>query len=128
MGILGYNTLMLVMAFIQWWYGPGWRDAGARLLTRMHETYLNFSMPILLRTMFAPWRRIISAPGASLQDRARAVVDNAVSRAVGFSMRLFTLLAACILILLYAIVGGLILILWPVIPLLGPGLIVGGLL
>jgi hypothetical protein len=118
---------MLMVAFLQWWYGPGWRDASSRLMARLHDTYLTFSLPILVRTLFAPWRRIISPAGASLQARFRAVIDNAVSRAVGFTMRLSLLVAALVILAFNLILGGLILVLWPVIPALGPILIVVGL-
>jgi len=118
---------MLVVGFIQWWYGAGWRDAGSRLLERMHETYQNFSVPILFKTLFAPWRRIITPPGSSLEQRSKAVLDNAISRTVGFCVRLMAILAAGLLLGLYVVIGGLLLVLWPVIPLLGPSLIVWGL-
>ena len=119
---------MLLVAFISWWYGPGWRDASAQLKDRLRTTVLTFSVPILLRTMFAPWRRIISPPGSSLQQKARALVDNAVSRAVGFAVRLLALVSAGIIIAVYCIFGGLILVLWPVLPILGPVLIVVGVI
>ncbi len=119
---------MLLVAFVQWWYGPGWRDASARLSARMHDTVLTFSLPILIPTMFAPWKRIITYPGNNIQERLRASMDNLVSRAVGFIVRLITLLTALTLIGIYAVFGGLLLVLWPVIPLLGPALIVGGFL
>ena len=119
---------MLLVAFIQWWYGPGWRDAGVRLAARLRQTVLTFSLPILLTTMFAPWRRIISYPGSSMQERSRALIDNLISRGVGFIMRLFTLLAAIFLLGVYSIFGGLLLILWPILPFFGPILIVGGFL
>jgi hypothetical protein len=119
---------MLLVAFLQWWYGPGWRDAGNRLANVIHDTYLNFSIPILIRTMFAPWRRIVTAPGGSLQDRLRSLVDNAVSRCVGFVVRLLALIMGCGLLSLYAVFGGLFILIWPALPLLGPALIVGGLI
>ena len=119
---------MLLVAFLQWWYGPGWRDCGNRLATMMHDAYFNFSIPILLRTMFAPWRRITSSSSGSLQDKLRALVDNAISRVVGFFVRLFALIAGSVLLLFYAVFGGLFILLWPVLPLLGPALIVGGLI
>ena len=119
---------MLLVAFVQWWYGPGWRDAADRLLTRIRETYLTFSVPILLRTMFAPWKRIITYPGRSIGEKFRAGIDNLVSRVIGFCVRLLALLAATALILLYVILGGVLLMVWPVVPILGPVLIVGGLL
>ena len=118
---------MLVRAFFQWWYGPGWRDAGTRLSRRIHQTYLDFSVPILLRTLFAPWRRIITYPGKSIQAQARAVVDNLVSRCVGFVVRLMALTAAFAIITLNFVFGGLLLILWPILPPLGFILIAAGL-
>jgi hypothetical protein len=119
---------MLVTAFLQWWYGPGWRDAGLRLSAKMRDTYLQFSVPILLRTLFAPWRRIVTPPGGSLQNKMKAMVDNAVSRVVGFAVRLIALIAAAVILLFYIVFGGVLLLLWPALPLLGPALIVGGLL
>jgi hypothetical protein len=119
---------MLVVAFLHWWYGPGWRDAANRLTRRMRETYLNFSIPSLLRTLFAPWRRISSPPGSSLEQRMRALVDNLVSRTVGFTVRLLTIFVACVMLTFFVIAGGIFLALWPTLPILGPALIVGGLL
>jgi hypothetical protein len=118
---------MLAVAFIQWWYGPGWRNAADRLAARIQNIYLNFSLPILVRTLFAPWRRIITPPGTGLQQQMRAMVDNAISRAVGFIMRLAVLITALIMILLCVVFGTLWLILWPLVPILGPILIVVGL-
>lgn len=123
-----YNILMLLVAFVHWWYGPGWRDTSDRLVTRLHDTYLTFSVPILLSTMFAPWKRIITYPGVSLGDKLRAILDNLVSRVVGFIVRSLALLTAVLIMSAYAIVGGAVLLLWPLIPLLGPVLIVGGML
>jgi hypothetical protein len=117
---------MLVMGFLQWWYGPGWRDAVQRLSARIHQTYLTFSAPILLRTLLSPWRRIVSPPGSSIQQKSRAIIDNAVSRAVGFVVRILALIAAGAIITGYGIVGGLLLLTWPLLPLLGPILLVGG--
>ena len=118
---------MLVVAFLQWWYGPGWRDASRRIISKIQDAYLNFSVPILLRTLFAPWRRITSAPGRSFDQKTRAMVDNLVSRAVGFAVRLLALIAACALIAIYALGGGVWLIVWPLLPIFGPALIVAGL-
>ena len=123
-----YNILMLLVAFIHWWYGPGWRDTASRLTTRIHETYLTFSVPILLKTLGQPWKRIVTLPGRSIGDKARSVVDNLISRVVGLIVRLCALAAASIIISLYILIGGTLLVLWPIIPLLGPILIVGGLI
>jgi hypothetical protein len=61
-------------------------------------------------------------------DKFRAIADNLVSRAVGFVVRLFALITAIVIMSGYAVFGGLLLVIWPVLPLLGPALIVGGML
>jgi hypothetical protein len=119
---------MLLVAFVQWWYGPGWRDTANRMLARVRTTYLTFSMPILLSTMFAPWKRIVTYPGSNIQARMRAALDNLISRTVGFGVRLCALIAGLVIIGFHLLVGCIMLILWPVLPILGPVLIVGGLL
>lgn len=92
----------------------------------MWGTYLNLSVPILLRTMFAPWRRIITESDGAIGQRVRALIDNTVSRCVGFSVRLIVLLTALVLLAGYAVIGGALLLLWPLLPVLGVALIVGG--
>jgi len=61
-------------------------------------------------------------------EKFRAVIDNLVSRAVGFVVRLFALITALLIMSGYLIFGGILLVIWPIVPLLGPALIVGGLL
>ncbi len=118
---------MLVFGFIQWWYGPGWRDMANRVIGRARQTYAYFSISLLLRTLFQPWRRIMSPPGGSLQQRVHALADNAVSRGVGFSIRIIALFTAVIMITLTLVLGGLLVILWPILPLISIGLMAGGL-
>src|SRR5258706_12511192 len=98
---------MLVVAFLTWWYGPGWGDATRRLTNRINGTYQGFSVPILMRTMFQPWQRITTPPGSSLQQKMRTLIDNLVSRAVGFTVRLMAIIAAGLTIVAYVLVGGL---------------------
>jgi hypothetical protein len=87
-----------------------------------------FSIGILVHTLFSPWRRIITYPGAGLDARLRAFGDNLVSRAVGFTVRFFVLLAAALAFVFVAIMGVLELLIWPLLPLLAAALIVKGVL
>ena len=118
---------MLAFAFISWWYGAGWIDNIRRTQDRISFTYHEFSVPILLRTLFSPWRRIISYGGGSLGMRLRAVVDNIVSRFVGLTVRLLALIAALVLMALAAVLGIVTMLAWPLLPLAGPALLVWGL-
>lgn len=87
-----------------------------------------FSTTILLRTLFSPWRRIITYPGAGLDARLRAFGDNLVSRCIGFTVRSFVLLAAAIAFLVIGAASIAEIVIWPLIPVLAAGLIVKGLL
>jgi hypothetical protein len=87
-----------------------------------------FSIGILVHTLFSPWRRIITYPGAGLDARLRAFGDNLVSRAVGFTVRFFVLLAAALAFVFVAIMGVLEVLIWPLLPLLAAALIVKGVL
>jgi len=71
---------------------------------------------VLLRTMFAPWRQIVSLPGRSIGERLRAVLDNLVSRCIGFSIRLMVLIIAVLLTMAVGLVGLVAAITWPFIP------------
>jgi hypothetical protein len=119
---------MLLWSYIEWWYGLGWRDAASRISRRIRRIYLDFSVPILLSTLASPWRRLGSTGGDNLGDRVRGMIDNAVSRFIGLAVRLLALAAAGILMGLTALFGGLLVVLWPIIPGLGLALIVWGLL
>ncbi len=119
---------MLAIAFIRWWYGPGWKDCSNRIRTRLTHTYLEFSVPILVRTLFSPWRRIVTNGNGAIGQQLRAVVDNIVSRFVGFGVRLSALIAAIVAMGLTALFGGILLVIWPVLPVVGPLLIIIGLM
>jgi hypothetical protein len=119
---------MLMLAFLKWWYGRGWAQVLERLQQKLLTTLRAFSVGLLLRTLFAPWRRIVTYPGAGLAEHLRAVVDNLVSRCVGFVVRSTVLIGAgCTTIIFGG--GALVLcIVWPLLPLLAVTAIVWGLL
>lgn len=77
----------------------------------------SFSVATLARTLFSPWRRIISGGGRSLDDKLRATLDNFVSRCVGFVIRFFVLIAAGFVMLGAFLAAVLITGIWPLLPL-----------
>ncbi len=85
----------------------------------------NFSVSQLLRTLFQPWRRIITYPGASLDAKMKAWGDNAVSRGIGFVVRFSVLVAALIATVCILIFTAVEIVVWPLLPLLIPGGIIG---
>jgi hypothetical protein len=118
---------MLVLSFFSWWYGRGWKEVAASFVSRLRGVANTFSVSQLLRTLFAPWRRIITYPGKSLAERFRAWGDNVFSRAVGFVVRLIVLFTALLLTIVIALFSLVELILWPMLPIAVPALIIMGL-
>lgn len=117
---------MLFAAFFSWWYGNGWKQAAGDFGPRLAGVSNLFSVRQLVQTLFAPWRRIITYPGASLAERWRAWGDNLFSRCVGFVVRLLVLFTAFCTLLVVALGIGLEIIIWPLLPLAVPVLIVVG--
>jgi hypothetical protein len=119
------STMMPLQLFI-WWYSDGWKRA-ASLLPRLSTGILqNFSVSSLAGTLFAPWRRIVSYPGAGLDAKLRAIGDNLVSRVVGFFVRLSVLLVAVLALLGSVIISIIWAILWPLLPISVVALIIRG--
>lgn len=116
-----------MFSFFSWWYGAGLAGLVRNIRQQMQQLADMFSVAILLRTLLAPWRRIITYPGAGLEAHLRAMLDNLVSRVIGLIVRVAVLLAAAVLFTVLAIVGVLEIVLWPVLPGLALGLIVWGL-
>jgi hypothetical protein len=108
---------MLALEFFSWWYSQGWVQLLRNIRRRMVRTSHLFSLPVLVRTLFAPWKRIITDPGAGLDAHVRAATDNFVSRLIGFCVRLMVLFTAGLILLFVGISAVVELILWPLIPL-----------
>ena len=107
---------MFLVELFKWWYGFGWLEALRGVLGSAKKTARQFSIPLLLRNLFAPWKQIVALPGRSIDDKFRAMIDNLVSRTIGFFVRLLTLLAALIVISLSAAASLALAVVWPLIP------------
>src|SRR5665213_1902836 len=108
----------MVFELFLWWYGAGWGRAAGGMRLWNNNVLHAFSMPVLLKTLFAPWRKITTTKGRSLDAKVRASVDNLVSRTVGFTTRLLVLIAAALLLILCTIAGVVVAVIWPFLPLL----------
>lgn len=120
---------MIFVSLWQWWYVQGWQEAWRSFIRFIKRLGGVFSIGLLLRTLFSPWKQTVnvSGPNTSLQLRVKWWVGNQVSRFIGFIIRSSTLLVATIGILLTFISGASLLFLWPFIPLIMITLLVMGL-
>jgi hypothetical protein len=107
----------MIIELLRWWYGAGWLGQVKRIQTRSTNVANSFSAGALLKTLFAPWRRIQFGGGRGLDAKLQAAVDNFVSRVVGFTSRLVVLFAASIMIVGTILLSIAIVIAWPLLPL-----------
>lgn len=117
----------MILEMLRWWYSTGWAQAARRIGGWTGGVEHMFSLSLLLRTLFAPWRRIITAPGRGLDAKMHAMLDNLVSRCIGFVIRLFVILAAGVSMLIAFFASVAMVVAWPALPLLFIGLIVKGI-
>lgn len=107
---------MLFVEFFAWWYSKGFVEITRRVGRVLSRIWGFFSIPMLLRTLFAPWKRITTEAGKSLQEHTRAWADNAISRLVGFTIRIFVIIAAFVSLTVVAVLGICFIIAWPFVP------------
>lgn len=103
-------------AFFRWWYGAGWKLVLEQLGLRLRSVAGAFSVKLLVRTLFSPWRRVVAVRRRGLDGAFHAAIDNAVGRFIGFSVRCIVLVAAAITIVILSMLGGVVLVLWPLLP------------
>jgi hypothetical protein len=120
---------MLMLAFFKWWYGTGWLSVVGDSAIKVKSLAQSFSILILLRTLFAPWKQLDASGGVNqgMNDQFRHAIDKFVSRFVGFFVRFFTIIAALVLVSLMAILRVLWIMVWPFLPVFVPGLLLYGI-
>ncbi len=111
---------MAIRYLLSWWYGHGWFWVLKGAVRQTHNINAAFSVGILLRTLFAPWKQIQSV--ASFQNFLQTAVDNMISRLIGATVRSGMLLVAATATLLTMAGGVLVFLAWPLVPLLIIGL------
>jgi hypothetical protein len=110
---------MVIWGIVTWWYTDGWRQCWLRFHERLEATLDFFSIDLLLRTLFAPFRQI-SAGGVNgpLDMQLQAFFDRLISRCIGTVVRLIMIVVGGVTVLLSTVIGGLLLLLWAFVPLL----------
>ena len=122
--------VMFVVSLLRWWYSDGWARRAKLIALQLEGTMDYFSIDLLLKTLFAPFRQISAGKvDGPLGVQMRAMVDKLVSRVIGAMVRLVLLLIGIVTIIIQAILGLALLAVWafiPVLPLIGLGLTLTG--
>ena len=110
---------MLMFSFLQWWYTSGWLTFGYGFLDHLKGSADFFSIGLLLRTLFSPFRQISAYTDdfAPLQKRISAFFDKLISRLVGLVVRLLILIFGVVFLLVEAAIGSALVLIWPLLPL-----------
>lgn len=122
---------MFPVSLFLWWYTTGWRDQVELCGARLSRVSDNFSVTLLLRSLFAPFRQISAegSQGAGLDAAFRAWLDKLISRCIGAIVRSVLIITGLLLMLCEALVAAARLLLWPLLPflpVLGAVLMLGG--
>ena len=103
---------------LSWWYTTGWRQRVSLLKEKLASTVDYFSIDLLLRTLFSPYRQISAGKvNGPLGVQMRAFFDRLISRMIGAMIRLFMILVGIVAIILHGIIGFVLVIFWAIIPL-----------
>lgn len=107
----------LVPTFFGWWYGRGLEDLVKFLLVCFSYLINMFSVVGILKTLFSPWKKMVSDRGKGIEGLKLWLIDNMVSRAVGFIVRLFMLIFFVVSFIVLVFFSLLALMFWIFMPL-----------
>lgn len=122
--------LMIVADLLAWWYGVALADVIKQILGRAKRVLDAFSVGLLARTLFAPFRQIDAGRArGSLEVQMHAWLDRMFSRVIGFFIRSVVIIAGCVAAALAVCGGVLWALLWlfvPILPIVGAFLLFSG--
>jgi hypothetical protein len=114
---------MLVGSLLVWWYGAGLKSRAGSLANGLARTVDYFSVGLLIKTLFSPFRQISAAKatGAPMGIKVRMLFDRLVSRFVGACVRIITMVVGLIVIILQLVFSLVVVVLHIAAPLLPVG-------
>lgn len=108
---------MIIAGMLQWWYSDGWKDQADKARLAFLKVADYFSIGLLIRTLFAPFRQISANEGGrTLDEKMQAATDKLISRLIGLIVRSFTIVAGLIVLAGLAVISGVRLVAWPLLP------------
>lgn len=121
---------MIVFDMLAWWYTTAWFELLRKTRQRVTSVIEAFSVGLLARTLFAPFRQIDAGNvRGPIGVQLRAWFDRTFSRFLGAIVRTIVIVSGCIMALFISITGIIWAVLWlvmPVTPILGLIVMVAG--
>ena len=110
---------MFIIGMLSWWYGAGWRQRVVMLRERLARTVDYFSIDLLAKTLFAPFRQISAGRvNGPLGVKMQAFFDRLISRMIGMMIRSTMIVMGVGTIIIHSVLGLITVIMWASIPLL----------
>jgi hypothetical protein len=118
---------MLIVSLFSWWYREGFIEQLAKIKTLFVKVNDQFSIPLLAKTLFQPFREIdndrVDGP---LEDRVQAWLGRLVSRFIGALIRIVVMIVGLVVLVLLSTISLLRIVIWltmPVLPFIGLALL-----
>lgn len=107
----------MFVAVVSWWYTTGWGLERSRGVERLARYYDFFSLDLLLKTLFSPFRQIsVGQVRGPLAVQWRAFIDRVISRAIGAMIRTFMIVFGSLVLVVIGLVTMVQVVLWPLLP------------
>ena len=109
---------MVIISLLSWWYSEGWLEQISLTKRSFIKLADKFSIGMLLKTLFAPFRQIsVGEQAGKTASLASVIADKLISRLVGSVMRLVMVFVGALALIIYAVISVLRLAGWPLLPL-----------
>lgn len=96
---------------LKWWFLIMPKNIFLAVRQTIANTFDYFSIVLLLKTLFSPWKRdIISTENLTLGEKFQVMVMNLVSRIIGAIVRTATIFAGIIVIIFELVIGAVIMV------------------
>jgi len=109
----------VVSGFFYWWYSAGTRQAWDVFALFIFRVYDFFSLDILVKTWFAPWKNdVLTANNIALSDQVKLWEANFVSRLIGALARTVVIFFSLIILAVSFVALTLLFTVWVLMPVL----------
>ena len=112
------NSILIFTGYLSWHYGRAFSDILV-VWTNFFWFFLHFfSIPLLVRTLFSPWKRLHEnyRQGFHPEDFFQALIVNIIMRIVGAIIRVIIIVIGILTLLTVTILGVIFLLFWTIAP------------
>ncbi len=113
------------MGFLSWYYSKGVEYYLESWFSSLKSVSHYFSIPLLLRTLFYPWKRLIEvdkSAGFDLGKKFEVLTFNLISRGIGAIVRFTLVWVGLVFIFFIFLGGGFGFVFWLIFPFFGLGI------